>query len=99
MRARGRAPKGAMHRHRHHIHHLANENSLFHLVKRGGRPSQLHLISNHASTPREKRSSGPNCLTRRLMTTSATGPEEKKIPSAMSSYRKARGRIGACHWE
>lgn len=24
-----------LHRHRHHIHHLANENSLFHLAKRG----------------------------------------------------------------
>ena len=67
-----------MHLHRHHIHHLANENSLFHLARRGlAFPATSHI--KPCSTPREKRSSGPNCLTRRLMTTSATGPQKKKM--------------------
>lgn len=64
-----------MHLHRHHIHHLANENSLFHLAERGlAFPATAHI---HQARHREKRSSGPNCLTRRLMTTSATGPRKK----------------------
>ena len=71
--------------HRHHIHHLANENSLFHLAKRGvGLPS--YISHPPCSSPGEKDSSGPNCLTRRLMTSSATGPREKDL-SETSSYR------------
>lgn len=44
MKSKKESVKRAMDLHRHHIHHLANENSLFHLATRGlAFPATSHI--------------------------------------------------------
>lgn len=75
MRARN-SGAGTMYRHTHQTHQMASKNGPFQPVKKMlAFLSTCHIHS--AQLLERKHSSAPNCLTRRLMTTSAMGPQRK----------------------
>lgn len=82
MKAMKRGPNGALHLHRLHIYHLANKNNLFSPNNEGSRIPGYILYSLR-STAGEKRSSGLNCFTRRLITTSHSGPQRYVCSEAL----------------